>query len=298
MARFRAGERATISDDGLLLIPSSSGGVVCSLATCESPDCPCRDVIVEVIKVPPGTDEVIRQDGRLVIRTAINGADSPVIEQAWELRVDIDTGAVRDPDHAVIEISSQPGLMPLFEALDAPMLDRLARMWLQQKRQRIHEGSVRSDLDLQSWVSGDKLAWDEVFHTVRADGYHHQGIDYFAVDYYCVLPDCDCNDVDLAFAGEEQLAGEVSVVLGTAEIELFPAPGADEVLPVLWDRFLKRHHGIDILRQRCAAMKRFGREYISSVSEQRQVETRKAKVGRNQPCPCGSGKKYKRCCGR
>jgi len=23
----------------------------------------------------------------------------------------------------------------------------------------------------------------------------------------------------------------------------------------------------------------------------------KAKVGRNQPCPCGSGKKFKRCCG-
>jgi preprotein translocase subunit SecA len=24
----------------------------------------------------------------------------------------------------------------------------------------------------------------------------------------------------------------------------------------------------------------------------------KPKVGRNAPCPCGSGKKYKRCCGR
>jgi uncharacterized protein YecA (UPF0149 family) len=23
-----------------------------------------------------------------------------------------------------------------------------------------------------------------------------------------------------------------------------------------------------------------------------------AKVGRNEPCPCGSGKKYKRCCGQ
>jgi uncharacterized protein YecA (UPF0149 family) len=22
------------------------------------------------------------------------------------------------------------------------------------------------------------------------------------------------------------------------------------------------------------------------------------KVGRNEPCPCGSGKKYKHCCGR
>jgi preprotein translocase subunit SecA len=22
------------------------------------------------------------------------------------------------------------------------------------------------------------------------------------------------------------------------------------------------------------------------------------KIGRNEPCPCGSGKKYKHCCGR
>jgi len=25
---------------------------------------------------------------------------------------------------------------------------------------------------------------------------------------------------------------------------------------------------------------------------------KKKKVGRNDPCPCGSGKKYKKCCGR
>jgi len=24
----------------------------------------------------------------------------------------------------------------------------------------------------------------------------------------------------------------------------------------------------------------------------------KQKIGRNEPCPCGSGKKYKQCCGR
>ncbi|MDI6885406.1 MAG: SEC-C metal-binding domain-containing protein [archaeon] len=27
-------------------------------------------------------------------------------------------------------------------------------------------------------------------------------------------------------------------------------------------------------------------------------KSRKSKIGRNDPCPCGSGKKYKRCCGR
>ncbi|MDD5596258.1 MAG: SEC-C metal-binding domain-containing protein [Candidatus Omnitrophica bacterium] len=26
--------------------------------------------------------------------------------------------------------------------------------------------------------------------------------------------------------------------------------------------------------------------------------TAEAKVGRNDPCPCGSGKKYKKCCGK
>ena len=27
-------------------------------------------------------------------------------------------------------------------------------------------------------------------------------------------------------------------------------------------------------------------------------EKNSVKVGRNDPCPCGSGKKYKKCCGR
>jgi len=28
------------------------------------------------------------------------------------------------------------------------------------------------------------------------------------------------------------------------------------------------------------------------------VEYDEPKTGRNEPCPCGSGKKYKKCCGR
>ncbi|MCY3986028.1 MAG: SEC-C metal-binding domain-containing protein [Candidatus Dadabacteria bacterium] len=28
------------------------------------------------------------------------------------------------------------------------------------------------------------------------------------------------------------------------------------------------------------------------------VRRTQKKVGRNSPCPCGSGKKYKKCCGR
>jgi preprotein translocase subunit SecA len=28
------------------------------------------------------------------------------------------------------------------------------------------------------------------------------------------------------------------------------------------------------------------------------VKEHQRKIGRNEPCPCGSGKKYKKCCGR
>ena len=37
----------------------------------------------------------------------------------------------------------------------------------------------------------------------------------------------------------------------------------------------------------------------SDGSEEKKRPVKKAaKVGRNDPCPCGSGKKYKHCCGR
>ena len=35
-----------------------------------------------------------------------------------------------------------------------------------------------------------------------------------------------------------------------------------------------------------------------SVKQQVAARTKQSKVGRNDPCPCGSGKKYKKCCGQ
>lgn len=36
---------------------------------------------------------------------------------------------------------------------------------------------------------------------------------------------------------------------------------------------------------------------VGDISATRQPAIKTEKIGRNQPCPCGSGKKYKRCCG-
>jgi SEC-C motif-containing protein len=54
-----------------------------------------------------------------------------------------------------------------------------------------------------------------------------------------------------------------------------------------------RHH------ERSTFVRREGRWYFhdGEVQPQAPIKRDAPKVGRNDPCPCGSGKKYKKCCG-
>ena len=79
------------------------------------------------------------------------------------------------------------------------------------------------------------------------------------------------------------------------------------------DRFLRAPDGEEGLNYLCAGYKRFFshcRPFVAQVAALSQEhhgerETMpaaagsgrgNAKIGRNDPCPCGSGKKYKKCC--
>ena len=41
-----------------------------------------------------------------------------------------------------------------------------------------------------------------------------------------------------------------------------------------------------------------GMKNQESQAGNQPAQSNKSKVGRNDPCPCGSGKKYKKCCGK
>ena len=41
-----------------------------------------------------------------------------------------------------------------------------------------------------------------------------------------------------------------------------------------------------------------GQSTLENSDIDRTVRRQEPKVGRNDPCPCGSGKKYKNCCGK
>ena len=61
-------------------------------------------------------------------------------------------------------------------------------------------------------------------------------------------------------------------------------------------RFPSRHRRFGASHTRQAVDHHFGR---FGGSYQEDVERREGvtKVGRNDPCPCGSGNKFKKCCG-
>lgn len=44
-------------------------------------------------------------------------------------------------------------------------------------------------------------------------------------------------------------------------------------------------------------VKEDGKWYYLDGSGIKPIRSRQDRVGRNEPCPCGSGKKYKKCCG-
>ena len=63
---------------------------------------------------------------------------------------------------------------------------------------------------------------------------------------------------------------------------------------------LKEENPIETMDEDTVVSLAFDKEKLYKNIEQRESRTvRKGKkIGRNDPCPCGSGKKYKQCCGR
>jgi hypothetical protein len=87
------------------------------------------------------------------------------------------------------------------------------------------------------------------------------------------------------------------------QAELYQDPMAGKSLGSYWAAFL--HTGgraaLSILAAGlalgCLYLLRLRRERSASGGTSSRIEPLRTKVGRNDPCPCGSGKKYKNCCG-
>ncbi|MBL0371040.1 YchJ family protein [Rhizobium sp. KVB221] len=61
--------------------------------------------------------------------------------------------------------------------------------------------------------------------------------------------------------------------------------------------FRYRHHGQEFSHLETSNFRRIDGFWLYHDGEFKAAPARPDRAGRNDPCPCGSGKKYKKCCG-
>ena len=86
---------------------------------------------------------------------------------------------------------------------------------------------------------------------------------------------------------------KASTWLGLEIVESEP-PSGDEGFVEFVARF-SQDGAVQTHHERSRFLKEDGRWWFESG--ERVITPPAPKVGRNEPCPCGSGKKYKKCCG-
>ena len=75
-------------------------------------------------------------------------------------------------------------------------------------------------------------------------------------------------------------------------VKIVTIGGGSSYTPELMEGFIKRYEDLPI-REIWLVDIEDGKEKVKP-----QPVVKDNHIGRNDPCPCGSGKKYKQCCGR
>ena len=130
------------------------------------------------------------------------------------------------------------------------------------------------------------------------------GRDCIIFDQYCLLPKCSCTDTVLNIMSADKY-GEAGEELGAVSLKyakkLWKAfedspclwsvkavrSAIEGQIPDLYESLHKRHLKLKGIYGHCKKR---------NFSPKQPIQV--TKVGRNDPCPCGSGEKYKKCCMR
>jgi hypothetical protein len=177
---------------------------------------------------------------------------------------------------------------------------------------------------------GELVCYSDVVHTEGGLGkgnrhysffFTHRGRDYLVKDHYCPTPECDCRQVHVELwernVSEKPRRIDITQLLMatlTLEGELVDVRFSREDSATTSDILEAwRRHSVGLqeeLQQRYQQMKAIGQRCFPepSVTQNKTLHGNSStpanrvrvteRVGRNAPCPCGSGRKFKRCCAR
>jgi len=286
-----------------LTIQSSECGVDqydFSVRACRSPTCGCYSV--DLLCTPLGESKDIDREPRIVA-------------------LDILEQSPQEPFHNKEQID-----IPLTRVVAAGLSSehwRRLRAWLADEKRQAME-----DMDLNSLepsfpsavtIDGAMLAYEQVFPFAERLAFSVDEQPWAADDQYCVQPSCDCIEAVFCLFPLSGINGPDNYEQHSPIRE-----PVSETAAVRYD-IRKRSWKVEddppvsraTARKLMTALEKERPDLSVVVAERRRqlrylYRRRKGchaapisrpvlaspKIGRNQPCPCGSGRKYKRCCGR
>ena len=248
---------------------------------CTNPFCSCRDVTLDFF------DASDKFDNRL-FRLVVN-------YETWQL--ESYEALNHNLDYTEIADEFMSSLDDQFKA------DILSK--LEPKARKEH--TLRDDISLSRLDDSRMVLYSEIYHIEPFEEifFEFNGNEYYVLDQYCPKPKCDCKDVVLTFYLIEEekirknpiLAYRVKFDTGRGIVEDKDADVSLSFANDLYGGLSKAFGGsaISFFEHRYRKIKEWGAVYFGVKDT--QVKTSVPKTGRNDPCPCGSGKKYKKCCG-
>ena len=259
---------------------------------CTNPDCPCREVVLDFYE---------------------HGASQGTEPLSFGMVLDVDTGQEPEPESRG---EHEQELVDEFlrDLPDEHKTD--LRRVLDDRKDHAHKARAFT-MPVDAVLSGEMTPYSCVFSDLGSilEGgqgssftFTVDGTTYYAEDTYCPSPSCDCNAVQLVYMRadgdvlEETCAITVALSGKVKDVKL-ASVSKKEALRV-HRAWLGSEHGLqNELAHRYAEFKAIGARILDEEFEEfgdevppRDKQPKRIKVGRNAPCPCGSGKKYKKCC--
>ncbi|MFH1138693.1 MAG: SEC-C metal-binding domain-containing protein [Pseudomonadota bacterium] len=257
------------------------------LTACANPVCTCRIVTLDMTPdLPPGeTDFSLKQ--RLIV---IDLENKKLAYENWKIRSEDDLsfgelflGQMDDDDFQLLESVHGHAKNKITEAANPE--------------------SIEADFDYgEVESSGMMYGYNEVLPYADQLLFTVSNRFFVVIDQYCVRTKCPCVDATLVFIeydnirdeSKEVLAASVNYVAKKWEIKQNHLRDLDfetiksallEAFPDFFKKLKSRHTKLKLIYAHCKQKNYAPKPVVASPA-----------LGRNAPCPCGSGKKYKKCC--
>lgn len=224
----------------------------------------------------------------------------------YKIGIDIDEKKIH---HEWIKNATKENLSfaeSFFEDITTEDLKIIKKFYLSFKlniTEKADMSAIEAEFDYnETEKNGLMYLYNEVLPFSEQYSFNLENKKYIFFDQYCVLEHCKCTDVCLSIhrsIDEQELSDAVCSVSLSYDrknwkfIDGHSAPSSvgeirskiEAKYPDIYVKFRKRH--MDLKKIYASNKKKY---FIPPEPIQA------AKVGRNDPCPCGSGKKYKKCC--